>query len=397
MNKKVLHTPDGVRDLFETECEQKQLLEEKVHRAIASFGYRDIETPTFEFFDVFGKEVGTIPSTELYKFFDRDGHTLVLRPDFTPSIARAAARYLLPSKKAVRLCYAGSTFVNHTSYRGRLKESTQIGAELIADASAEADAEMIAMVITSLKEAGLKDFQVSIGNVRFYNALVQMAHLDEDDSEELKTLILNKNSFGVRKLLEGANTECQGPVREGLAALPSLFGGPQILETAASYARSCPDALDALGRLKEVLGILEEYGLSDYVSVDLGMMSNYMYYTGILFRAYTYGSGEAVVKGGRYDSLLRHFGADAPAVGFVIVLDQLMNALSRQHLLPENREEVYQICCRKEKRREGIRRAGELRAQGMQVSLTICEDEEALREAAVAFSDSRTVRLERIE
>ena len=396
MDKKVLHTPDGVRDLFEEECEQKQLLEEKVHRAIASFGYRDIETPTFEFFDVFGKEVGTIPSTELYKFFDRDGHTLVLRPDFTPSIARAAARYLLPSKQAVRLCYSGSTFVNHTSYRGRLKESTQIGAELIADASAEADAEMIAMVITSLREAGLKDFQVSIGNVRFYNALVEMAHLNEEDSEELKTLIRNKNSFGVRKLLNGI-ADNRDVICEGLAALPSLFGGAQILEEAASYAVSCPDAQNALARLKDVLDILEEYGLSEYVSLDLGMMSNYMYYTGIMFRAYTYGSGEAVVKGGRYDSLLRHFGEDAPAVGFVIVLDQLMNAMSRQNLLPGSREERCRVYCTKEKRKEGILRSGELRAQGMLVSLTVCDSPEDFPDLSETDSDAVKIRVLKIQ
>ncbi len=91
--QKILHTPEGVRDIYNRECEQKLALQKKLHRVIKSYGYRDIETPTFEFFDVFSKEIGTIPSRELYKFFDREGETLVLRPDFTPSIARAAAKY----------------------------------------------------------------------------------------------------------------------------------------------------------------------------------------------------------------------------------------------------------------------------------------------------------------
>ena len=129
--QKILHTPEGVRDIYSKECEQKLVLQEKLHAMIRSYGYQDIETPTFEYFDVFSKEIGTTPSRELYKFFDRDGNTLVLRPDFTPSIARAASKYFRNSPAAVRLAYLGNTYINSSSYQGRLKETTQIGGELI--------------------------------------------------------------------------------------------------------------------------------------------------------------------------------------------------------------------------------------------------------------------------
>ena len=144
--QKILHTPEGVRDIYSKECEQKLVLQEKLHAMIRSYGYQDIETPTFEYFDVFSKEIGTTPSRELYKFFDRDGNTLVLRPDFTPSIARAASKYFRNSPAAVRLTYLGNTYINSSSYQGRLKETTQIGGELIGDDSADADAEIIALV-----------------------------------------------------------------------------------------------------------------------------------------------------------------------------------------------------------------------------------------------------------
>ena len=91
--KKILHTPEGVRDIYNSECEQKRILQNSLQTVIKSYGYKSIETPTFEYSDVFSQEVGTIPSRELFKFFDRDGNTLVLRPDFTPSIARAASTY----------------------------------------------------------------------------------------------------------------------------------------------------------------------------------------------------------------------------------------------------------------------------------------------------------------
>ena len=141
-------------------------------RILKNYGYHAIQTPTFEYFDVFGKEVGTIPSKELYKFFDREGNTLVLRPDITPSIARMATTLYDTEKMPIRLCYKGNTFINHSSYRGRLHETTQAGAELIGLDSVEADAEMVAMAVESLKEVGLGDFQIHIGNVEFFESFI---------------------------------------------------------------------------------------------------------------------------------------------------------------------------------------------------------------------------------
>ena len=134
--QRIFHTPEGVRDIYNGECSQKRKVQEKIHRVFHQYGYEDIETPTFEYFEVFSREVGTIPSKELYKFFDREGNTLVLRPDFTPSVSRACATYFSPDKEPVSLCYTGNTFINNTSYRGHLKETTQMGVERIGDESA---------------------------------------------------------------------------------------------------------------------------------------------------------------------------------------------------------------------------------------------------------------------
>ena len=143
MSKKLLHTPEGVRDIYGKEYARKLQVEKKLQESIRLYGYEDIQTPTFEFFDVFSKEIGTTPSKELYKFFDKEGNTLVLRPDFTPSIARCAAKYFCDEKVPLRFSYMGNTFTNTSNLQGKLKEVTQMGVELINDASVEADAEMI--------------------------------------------------------------------------------------------------------------------------------------------------------------------------------------------------------------------------------------------------------------
>ncbi len=327
--RKMFHTPEGVRDVYGTECERKLYLQNKLQKIFHVYGYQDIETPTFEYFDVFSQKIGTTPSKDLYKFFDREGNTLVLRPDFTPSIARAASRYFNPEYFPIRLCYRGNTFVNNSSYQGRMKESTQMGVELIGDASVDADAEIIALVIHVLKETGLTDFQISIGQIDFYRSLVQEAGLSEDLSATLQELISNKNYFGVEELVRGENLP-ENMVKI-FTMMPQLCGSLDVIASVRSLTEN-PQALAALARLEELYYVLTQYGCERYVSIDLGMLSTYQYYTGIIFQGYTYGTGEALVKGGRYNHLLEHFGNPNPSIGFCLVMEQVINALERQNI-----------------------------------------------------------------
>ena len=122
MNKSLLHTPEGVRDVYGEEYARKLFVEKKLHDTIHLYGYQDIQTPTFEFFDVYSKEIGTTPSSQLYKFFDKEGNTLALRPDFTPSCARCAAKYFMDETAPLRFTYSGSTFTNTSNLQGKLKD-----------------------------------------------------------------------------------------------------------------------------------------------------------------------------------------------------------------------------------------------------------------------------------
>lgn len=327
MSRKLLHTPEGVRDIYGEEYARKLRIESLILEKIRSYGYEDIQTPTFEFFDVFSREVGTTPSRELYKFFDKEGNTLVLRPDFTPSIARCAAKYFPEEDVPVRFCYMGNTFTNNSNLQGKLKEVTQMGAELIGEPSAKADGEMIALVIESLLAAGLKDFQLSVGNVEYFKGICAEAGLDEETELELREFISGKNYFGAEELLR--EKKAAGEYRDALLKVTDLFGTCDALEQAKELAHN-DRSLEAIRRLEALYEVLCCYGVEKYVSFDLGMLSKYHYYTGVIFKAYTYGVGDAIVKGGRYDTLLGRFGKDAPAIGFMVVIDDLMAALERQ-------------------------------------------------------------------
>lgn len=328
--KKILHTPEGVRDIYNEEYEKKVYLENELCQILKNYGYHSIQTPTFEFFDIFSKEIGTTPSNELYKFFDREGNTLVLRPDMTPSVARAAAKYFMDEDMPIRLSYIGNSFINNSSYQGRLKETTQLGAELIGDATVQADAEVLSMVVECLKAAGLKEFQIGVGHAGYFNGLLDAAAIEEKDAEVLRGLILNKNFFGVEEYVEELG------LTEDLKKLFSLLGSldtsEKELEAAKELAKNYKQVADALENLLALKELLKLYDIQKYVSVELGIISTYQYYTGIIFAGYTFGSGEAIVKGGRYDKLLTYFGKDAAAIGFAIVVDQLQAAISRQKI-----------------------------------------------------------------
>lgn len=366
MKEKLLHTPEGVRDIYNSECATKLMLQDNLHHVLENFGFRDIQTPSFEFFDIFSQERGTVASKDMYKFFDREGNTLVLRPDITPSIARCAAKYYKDESLPIRMCYIGNTFINNTSYQGKLKEVTQLGAELINDDSIEADAEMLALTIECLLKSGLKEFQLEIGDADFFRALIDEAGFEEEDITKLRVLIEKKNMFGVEEII--TTKEMSKELKEIFLKLPELFGTMDILTFAKGLTTNLRAKI-AIERLEKLYQILMDYGYEKYIAFDLGMLSKYNYYTGIIFKAYTFGTGDAVATGGRYDNLVGQFGKEAPAIGLAIVIDQLMLALSRQKLLKEPETQDTLILYHKNFRKQAVALARHFRKDGMNAIL----------------------------
>ncbi len=364
--KQLLHTPEGVRDLYGKEYAAKLVLQDKVMKSIQLYGYENIQTPTFEFFDVFSEEIGTTSSRELYKFFDKEGNTLVLRPDFTPSMARCAAKYFMEQNVPIRFCYSGNTFINNHNLQGKLKELTQMGAELIGDDSVYADAEMIMMVIDTLKSSGLTKFQISIGEVEYFKGICKYAGIDSETEMEIRDFISEKNFFAAEELMIEKGISEQD--REAILQVREFYQVEETLAKAkelASNEMSC----NAIARLEALYELLKEYGVEEYVSFDLGMLSKFHYYTGVIFKAYTYGVGDAIVTGGRYDTLLGRFGKEAAAIGFMVLIDDLMEALYRQGIETKVKENKQVIYYNKDNYSKQLSEAIELRKNGVCVSM----------------------------
>lgn len=371
----LLHTPEGVRDIYGTECTGKLEIEGRIGETFHSYGFEDIETPAYEFFDIFNKERGSVASKEMFKFFDRYNNTMVLRPDITPQIARNAAKYFGTEDGPIKLCYKGNTFVNHSDYQARLKETTQMGVELISEPSVDADAEVVSMLIQSLLSCGLTEFYVEIGQIQFFKGLVEEAGISPQVEVQLRTLIQDKNFFGVEDLLKSQNID--SGIAEVLLKLPQLFGSVEILDKALSLT-SNEKARSAVARLKSLYEIMKIYGCEKYISFDLGMLSSLGYYTGIIFKAYTYGTGEFIANGGRYDTLIGQFGADRPSVGFSITVDYLMIAMDRQKIrIEEKNASAFLIVYKDADRANAIRLAAQYRSKNIRVNMIHCEDADA--------------------
>ena len=309
---------------------------------------------------------GSAQSNEMYKFFDRNNNTLVLRPDITPSIARCVAKYYADELLPIRLCYSGKTYLNAHQHQGKLSECTQIGGEFINDDSSAADAEIIACVISCLLETGLNEFMIEIGEVDYFKGLMTEAGIDSDTEAKIREYILLKNFYGLSEFV--AKLNISQSMKDAISEFDMLFGGLEMLEHARELV-SNKQSIEAIDRMRKVYTALSYYGYDKYLNFDFSMINGYNYYTGIVFNGYTYGTGEPIVKGGRYNNLLSKFGKDAPSVGFAIYVDELMNALSRNHIDVDIDYSNIMVLYDMDNQQKAIEYAAGLRNEGRKVEL----------------------------
>ncbi|ADH98613.1 ATP phosphoribosyltransferase regulatory subunit [Salisediminibacterium selenitireducens] len=315
--------PLGMRDTLPELFELKRKLRNAIGLEVTRWGYEQIATPTLEFYETVGQS-SAILDQQLFKLLDQEGNTLVLRPDMTAPIARIAASTLRSGQRPLRLTYDAPVFRAQQREGGRPAEFEQIGCELIGDGSSSADAEIIALMAASMKEAGLSGYQVAIGHIGFVNALLSEVLGNEERTAVFRRYLYEKNYVGFRKAVN--DLPLSGIDKQRLTGLLKLKGTSDVLSEADTLVSS-PEGKAALKELRDLVGILEQYGLNNQITLDLNLVMHMSYYTGVVFEAYSQGLGSPVGSGGRYDSLLDQFEHPEPATGFGLRLDRLTEAL----------------------------------------------------------------------
>ena len=328
MRDNKLHTPFGVRDILPEECAVKKYIQGRIEEVFKRYGYSCVESPVFEYIEVFSDEkMGSVPLNQMYKFFDSDGSVLALRCDMTPPIARIAATAYPNQDRPLRFYYMGEVYRDNEDYRGKLREFSQAGIELMGLNSPDADAEVLSIAVNSVLASGINDFKINIGQVKFFNAMLEETGFSESDCEALRDLVDKGNYVGVKHMAE--NSHMPEGLKEFFGDLYSLVGGEEILRKAKGFTR-CQKVLEAIYEMESLQEALKQYGIEKYFDFDLGMVNKFNYYTGIIFRGYTYGTGTSILDGGRYDNLVEEYGVKRPAVGFSIKVNGLVDVIKNQ-------------------------------------------------------------------
>ena len=314
MNRYQISTPEGTRDLLFAPARRLRAVEQRVRQSLEDRGYSEVITPAIEYYDVFAQANPAVGQENMLKIIDRAGRICVVRPDNTTPIARIAATRLEGAELPVRLYYSQKVFRSIAEGHGHKSEFLQVGAELIGSDGLEADLDILTAAFSALEQAEAGSFRIELGHAEIYKALIEALGVDEQTAEDIRRLIENK-SFAA---LGDALAPYQGSAAyQALCAMPQLFGGVEVLDQ-VEHMTGNMRVLAAVAYLRRVYTALEQAGFGESVIIDLGLVHEMDYYTGIMFRGYLGGAGAAILAGGRYNALCAKFGRDLPAAGFGI-------------------------------------------------------------------------------
>ncbi|MRR56168.1 MAG: ATP phosphoribosyltransferase regulatory subunit [Deltaproteobacteria bacterium] len=361
--------PKGVADFLPEKAAKIGSIQERILKVFELWGFRRIITPLLEFQDVMALAIGDDLKERIFRFDDRQtGKLLVIPPDITPQIARIVATRMTGYPLPHRLYYRGRVLRHAELQSGRSREIFQAGVELIGLDSPEADAEMTAIAVEVLKSLGLSDFKIAIGQVEFFRGIMDSADFSPASRVLLRNAIGKKDVSALRELLE--NEPVADSVKEELLALPRLFGGPEVLEEADRRVTN-DRSRKALDNISQVLDVLDIYGVSDFLTIDLGEIRGLDYYTGVTLEGFVGGIGEPVCSGGRYDNLTAHYGFPSPATGFAFNIMALLAAVEKKSDVGAGKAGDFLVFNAKDDRREALEVARRLRKKGFTVARDI--------------------------
>ena len=382
-----LQRPEGTRDYLPELANKKSMIEEKVMEVFNSWGYEEIITPTFEYYDILSAATEGLHA-KMYKFFNRQGEVLALRPEMTASIARMVATELKERPLPLRLAYEGNVYRYETPRAGRHREFYQAGVELFGVDNPIGDAEVISIAVKAVEKVGLNNFNIDIGDVGYFTGIMKDAKLDEELQIKIRHALSERNFVELKKLI--ADTELNVGQRKAILAAQDLRGGREVIAEAKELVNN-EESLEALVNLEDVYQNLELMGVADYIYIDLSVVRSFDYYTGIVFEGYTHDLGYTICGGGRYDNLVKNFGYPTTATGFALGVDRLILSLEKQgyDFGADDKQVILRV--KPEEKEEGFALAQELRQKGINVEIEL-----AVKELAETISYAEEKGMDRV-
>jgi ATP phosphoribosyltransferase regulatory subunit len=361
--------PAGVQYFFDDEVRLRRYVERQAMEVFAGWSYDEIILPMFDYHDLFARGMGAEQAEKTYRFVDRDGALLALRPELTSLVARTVATRFIHRARPIRLCYSGEVFRYDEPTERAAREFHQLGLEHIGQASAAADIEILLVAAELLTRLGIADFRIALSHVDFFNGVAAALSLDANGRARLRELIDRRNSFALDEFLKTRAPQVDEARRQAFCRLTQIAGKDDAIARAREVLIN-ERSRAAIEQLDEVYSTLTALGLAENFDIDLGDAGGLEYYTGLTFKVYVPDWGTEIGGGGRYDNLIASFGTAEPAVGFSLALDGLVGALARRGLTDQTRaSETAQTVVLDGDFARAFRQARDLRAQHSKVKV----------------------------
>ncbi len=363
-----MQRPRGTRDLFGDELVSVRHVTRTMSDVFARHGYEEVETPLFEHLEIFTKKSGSNIVNQLYAFKDKSGRELALRPELTAPVVRLYIQQFRSAPKPVKLCYSGNCFRYEEPQARRWRQFLQAGVEIIGSARPEADAEVVVLADSLMRELGLKDHELRVGDIHLLRELLAHAGVKVDAQDHVLRAIDSREEQRIQEELKRAGVK--GKDGELLRALIALRGDVDVMDEAEALLKDIPKAASALKNLREVIERLGPLGVRKFV-IDLGIARGLEYYTDFVFEIYV--DGVQVAGGGRYDDLVKLLGGDpAPAIGVGFGVDRIASVLlNRGMMVPKDRLDCMVLPAEEKVLDECLKIATEMRGAGLSVDVDI--------------------------
>jgi len=271
----------------------------------------------------------------MFKFQDFDGKLLALRAEMTAPVARIVTTRMPSAPEPIRLFYVNNVFRYSQSYLKREREFCQAGVELVGCNTPEADGEILALLISSLKKVGLKEVRIDLGHASLLKDLFNAAGLDKQQKVSVQGLLACRDAMGLKQFME--QKDFPSNLRDVFLQLSRCRRLDEV--SSISLNGSKYDQLNKqVESLLELQETLADYKINDLVFFDFSLTKKIEYYTGMVFEASVPNLGLPLGGGGRYDNFIEKFGKlKLPATGFALEIGKLLQALTAQGFeIPES-------------------------------------------------------------
>jgi len=363
----VFNIPRGTRDFTSEDMKKRRYVEEVMRKTFESYGYREVQTPTFENLELFTAKSGETIIDELYSFTDKGGRNLALRPELTAPVIRFYVDKLQMEPKPLKLYYFGNCYRYDRPQKGRYREFKQAGCEIIGTGTAEALAELIAMAYKILENTGLKNLRLNIGNLNLLSNIFKQLKLTNDQIKYITPLI-DKSMF----------EDLFSALRDFGIDSDNANNLLKILQTSdvneiKKFIKD-DDTEQELIKLLDILKFLKKSFKIKNFQIQMSIVRGLDYYKGVVFEieAPELGAEKQLCGGGEYELIPLFEGKETPTAGFAIGFDRTIVALeSEGYKFPKSKLDVYIIPYNEEMMGYAIDIAQKLRDRGITVDLDI--------------------------